>query len=113
MASSCFYLHCSSHSKKNKVISKGILLYHSFYKPYHIQSLPPREQQIVGAVVASCKQSEGMRVALSDFLQQHNPSLSSFELQRLLRRLSCECGVSVLEEQGSVLLRYDPVLHVP
>ena len=112
MALSCLLPIPSSHSKKNKAVSRGILLYHSFYKPYHMQNLSPREQQIVGAIVESCKSSEVMHISLSDFLQQQNTSFSSFELQCLLHRLSSEVGVSLQRDKESLFLYYNPVLHV-
>lgn len=98
-------------SKKGKTVSKGILLYHDFYKPHHIYNLSPHEQEIVDTVVRTLSQSPSNEILLQDLLNHNSIPLSSLpDYRQVLQQLSPECGVSLRREEEKVFVCYDAPL---
>ena len=102
-----------TYSKKGKTVSKGILLYHDFYKPHHIYNLSPHEQRIVEVVVRTLSQSSSNEILLQDLLNQNSIPLSSLpDYRQLLQQLSPECGVSIRREKEKIFVCFDAPLFV-
>ena len=101
-----------THRKKNKIISKGIKIYHSYYKPKHAAS--PRsaiEKAYLDAVSSYFSEFRGSEAPVSSILcWKRIPLSSSSAFQRCIGSFSPENGVGIRVSNGETHVTFDSQL---
>ena len=101
-----------THRKKNKIISKGIKIYHSYYKPKHAAS--PRsaiEKAYLDAVSSYFSEFRGSEAPVSSILcWKRIPLSSSSAFQRCIGSFSRENGVGIRVSNGETHVTFDSQL---
>ena len=101
-----------THRKKNKIISKGIKIYHSYYKPKHAAS--PRsaiEKAYLDAVSSYFSEFRGSEAPVSSILcWKRIPLSSSYAFQRCIGSFSPENGVGIRVSNGETHVTFDSQL---
>ena len=101
-----------TYRKKNKIISKGIKIYHSYYKPKHAAS--PRsaiEKAYLDAVSSYFSEFRGSEAPVSSILcWKRIPLSSSYAFQRCIGSFSPENGVGIRVTNGETHVTFDSQL---
>ena len=101
-----------THRKKNKIISKGIKIYHSYYKPKHAAS--PRKKKkkaYLDAVSSYFSEFRGSEAPVSSILcWKRIPLSSSSAFQRCIGSFSPENGVGIRVSNGETHVTFDSQL---
>lgn len=104
-----FITHIMTTRKKNKIILKGIKIYHSFYKPKHAAS--PRsaiEKAYLDAVSSFFSEFPGSEASVSSILNwKRIPLSSSYSFQRSIGSYSPENGVGIRVVDGEAKVTFD------
>lgn len=100
--------------KKNKIVSKGIKIYLSFYKPKHIfapDSIMDKEcLSVISSYFSECNETEA---PLATILQSKNIPKSSFPFfQRCISSYTPEDGLSLKVVDGTTIVVFDAKLYV-
>ena len=109
-----FFLHRLTIRKKNKIVSKGIKIYLSFYKPKHIfapDSIMDKEcLSVISSYFSECNETEA---PLATILQSKNIPKSSFPFfQRCISSYTPEDGLSLKVVDGTTIVVFDAKLYV-
>lgn len=98
--------------KKNKIILKGIKIYHSFYKPKHVAS--PRsaiEKAYLDAVSSYFSEFHGSEAPVSSILNwKQIPLSSAYSFQRCISSFSPENGIGIRVANGEAKVTFDSQL---
>lgn len=98
-------------STKNKIVSKGIFLFHMFYKPVHIPSGSAFEKNILSKIIHYCRKTPGDDHSLSTILQSCGvPQSSLFSVYSLLSRLNPRCGFLTSIVNNEIRVSFIPSL---
>lgn len=101
------------HSAQNKVVSKGIFLYHSFYKPIHLSDCSPHDQAILTQIIHYFTTEGGTDYPLSTILQSLGIPLSSLSsIYSTIQQLHPQCGLSASIENHSIIIHFSSSLFV-
>lgn len=108
-----FFLTELTNRKKNKIVSKGIKIYLSFYKPKHIfapDSIMEKEcLSVISSYFSECNETEA---PLAVILESKNIPKSSFPFfQKCISSYTPEDGLSLKVVDGTITVVFNAKLY--